>query len=150
MVPYLVLRSILVGKVTLVAGHAEWRILARWMGNKIPEWRGSRDELFYKGKFCSGFSLKGFLECFLKCLVDFLVTHFLSSVYFSLVQLLQGQCVLARPGFFQTRGQQWACVCDSSLDRLAVNGVIRIERSTYQQTKLPVHKPLNTASHCLK
>lgn len=28
-------------------------------------------------------------------------------------------------------GSNAACVCDSSLNRLAVNGVIRIERSTY-------------------
>lgn len=61
------------------------------------EW--SWREEYLEGHFSSGPSLKGFLEHFLKCSAVPLLTRFLVSAYFSLVQLLRGQCVLAPHGF---------------------------------------------------
>ena len=54
------------------------------------------------------------------------------SLFFFSAAFMGPVCLSTAWISFRLTGSRTACVCDSSLDRLAVNRVIRIERSAYQ------------------
>lgn len=54
------------------------------------------------------------------------------SLFFFGAAFMGPMCLHAGWISLRLTGSSAACMCDSCLDRLAVNGVIRIERSTYQ------------------